>query len=33
VVEAEGCHAIYVSKPAPVAELIQAAVTELRATS
>ena len=30
VVEAEGSHAIYVSKPAPVAELIQAAVTELR---
>ena len=30
VVEAEGSHAIYVSKPAPVAELIQAAVTQLR---
>ncbi len=30
VVEAEGSHAIYVSKPAPVAELIQTAVTELR---
>jgi pimeloyl-ACP methyl ester carboxylesterase len=30
VVEAEGSHAIYVSKPAPVADLIQAAVTELR---
>lgn len=33
VVEAEGSHAIYVSKPAPVAELIQAAVTELRSAS
>jgi len=32
VVEAEGSHAIYVSKPAPVAELIQAAVTELRSS-
>ena len=30
VVEAEGSHAIYVSKPAPVAELIQTAVSELR---
>ena len=30
VVEAEGSHAIYVSKPAPVAELIQTAVAELR---
>ncbi len=30
VVEAEGSHAIYVSKPAPVAELIQTALTELR---
>jgi pimeloyl-ACP methyl ester carboxylesterase len=33
VVEAEGSHAIYVSKPAPVAELIQTAVTELRSAS
>ena len=33
VVEAEGSHAIYVSKPAPVAELIQAAVAELRGAS
>jgi pimeloyl-ACP methyl ester carboxylesterase len=30
VVEVEGSHAIYVSKPAPVAELIQTAVAELR---
>ena len=30
VVEAEGSHAIYVSKPAPVAELVQTAVAELR---
>jgi hypothetical protein len=30
VVEAEGSHAIYVSKPAPVAELIQTAVAELK---
>ena len=33
VVEAEGSHAIYVSKPAPVAELIQTAVAELRSAS
>jgi pimeloyl-ACP methyl ester carboxylesterase len=33
VVEAEGSHAIYVSKPAPVAELIQTAITELRSAS
>ena len=33
VVEAEGSHAIYVSKPAPVAELIQTAVNELRSAS
>src|SRR5215210_8128058 len=33
VVEAEGSHAIYVSKPAPVAELIQTAVAELRSGS
>ena len=33
VVEVEGSHAIYVSKPAPVAELIQTAVAELRSAS
>ena len=33
VVEAEGSHAIYVSKPEPVAELIQTAITELRSAS
>ena len=33
VVEAEGSHAIYVSKPAPVAELIQTAVAGLRSAN
>jgi pimeloyl-ACP methyl ester carboxylesterase len=33
VVEIEGNHAIYVSNPTAVAELIQTAVTELRAAS
>ena len=33
VVEAEGSHAIYVSKPAPVAELIQTAAAELRSAN
>ena len=33
VVETEGSHAIYVSKPAAVAELIQTAVAELRSAA